>query len=198
MRARCRRSGRLSSSKVGPVKNKRLLYILLPAVLLIWGLIFQRIWQAAQGHEESASAVDLASVAATASTVAAQTPRLLLNYADPFRASSPNTPLVAPTVAMSSVQGSYTQPLSPAPLNLPVAPAAVTVIPVVWPLVKYLGSINNPRLENRIALLTINEKEYSLKSGGNKEEITVSKIWRDSVQVVFRGSKKTLTRILSN
>ena len=180
------------------MKNKRLLYILLPAVLVIWGLIFQRIWQSARGDEEPATAMTSESAAATVSTVAAQIPRLILNYADPFRASSPNTPLAAPAGATSSALGRYARPLAPGPLNLLVAPAAMPVVLVDWPVVKYLGFINNPRLENRVALITINDKEYSLKLGSNKEEIMVSRIWRDSVQVIFKTHKKTVVRAAMN
>ena len=186
------------------MKNKRLLYVLLPAVLGVWGLIFQRIWLAARGDEAVAPAGVGESVAATTSGsgVVARIPGLLLSYPDPFRAGSSTTPLATfpagPTGTASGERASYARPLAAAPLNLPVAPAATPVVPVVWPVVKYLGFINNPRLENRIALLTINDKEYSVKSGGNKEEVTVSKIWRDSVRVVFKGYKKTVIRVLSN
>lgn len=182
------------------MKNKRLLYVLLPAVLVVWGLIFQRIWLAARGEEVVAPAGAGESVAATTSGVAARIPGLLLNYTDPFRAGSPTpfiTTLVGPTGAASAERASYAQPLAAAPLNLPLAPAATPVVPVVWPVVKYLGFINNPRLENRIALLTINDKEYSVKSGGNEEEIIVRKIWRDSVRVVFKTYKKTIVRSLT-
>lgn len=180
------------------MKNKRLLYVLLPAVLVVWGLIFQRIWLAARGDEAAAPALVGVSVAAPAATSAAQLPQLLLSYADPFRASSTAAPLAAPTTELGPAAHGSIPPLAPTSLNLPVAPVAVPVIPVVWPLVKYLGFINNPRLENRIVLLTINEKEYSVKSGGNKEEITISKIWRDSVQVIFKGHRKTVIRALPN
>ena len=198
MRGLCRPSDRLSFSNTGPVKNKRLLYVLLPAVLVIWGLIFQRIWKSARREEESANAVASESPAAAATTVAAQIPRLFLNYTDPFRASSPNTPLATPVVGTSNPLGSYARPLSPAPLNLPVVPAATPFVPIAWPVVKYLGFINNPRLENRVALMTINDKEYSLKLGSNKEEIRISKIWHDSVQVIFKTHKKTIFRAAIN
>ena len=179
-------------------KNRRLLYVLLPAVLVIWGLIFQRIWRAARDDEESAQAKTDEPSAMSASAVAAQIPRLLLNYADPFRASSSTTLLASPVAVTNNALGSYARPLSPSPLNLPIAPVATPIVPVEWPIVKYLGFINNPRLENRIALLTISDKEYSLKSGGNKGEITVSKIWRDSVQVIFKAHKKTIIRAVIN
>ncbi len=177
------------------VKNKRLLYALLPAVLVIWGLIFQRIWSAAQDGDEPATEAVAAAVARVEPAVAAHPPPLLLTYADPFRASSPAAePRAVEAVVRSTGPASDGRPLAPASLNLSTAPPTVAVVPVTWPLVKYLGFINNPRLDSRIALLAIDEKETPLKLGENHQGLWVTKIWRDSVQLVFKGYRKTVIR----
>lgn len=171
--------------------------MLLPAVLVIWGLIFQRIWSAARGNAETLTPAQELSppVAITGSE---HLPRLSLNYPDPFRLSSPGPAASYQGGTPNAVPIHYGHPLASASLNLPVAPTAVPVVPLAWPQIKYMGFINNPRFENRIALLAINEKEYPLKPGENKEEILVTKIWRDSIQVAFKGHKKTVIRAALN
>lgn len=175
------------------MKNKRLLYLLLPAVLVIWGLIFQRIWVAAQGNDGQEPAPTAATISLAESVVSQRPPQLLLNYADPFKASSPAaSPRDRPPVASSP--NDFERPLRPATLNLPVAPPPVATVPVVWPQLKYLGFINNPRVDRRIALLAIDEKEAMVKAGENRQGVLVTKIFRDSVQLVFQGNKKTIKR----
>ena len=177
------------------MKNKRLLYVLLPAVLLIWGLIFQRIWSAAEdGSEVGEKAVSPANQPG-ATVVRSGPPKLLLTYADPFRAAAakPTRNLGESTNSVAS----FARPVATAALNFPVAPVPVAVAPVVWPALKYLGFINNPRQNSRIALLTINDQEMMLKAGDNRQGVVVASIFSDSVQVTFQGKKKTIVRIVS-
>lgn len=175
------------------MKNKRLLYLLLPTVLVIWGLIFQRIWSAAQGNDDQESAPTITLTSLTESAASQRPPQLLLNYSDPFKASNPAASIRDIPTAVSG-PNDFGQPLRPATLNLPIAPPAVTAVPVVWPQLKYLGFINNPRVDRRIALLAIDEKEDMVKTGENRQGILVAKIYRDSVQLVLQGSKKTIMR----
>ena len=175
------------------MKNKRLLYLLLPAVLVIWGLIFQRIWSAAQGNDDQESAPTVSLTSLTESAASQRPPQLLLNYPDPFKASKPAASIRDMQTAASG-PNEFGQPLRPATLNLPIAPQSVTVVPVVWPQLKYMGFINNPRVDRRIALLAIDEKEDMVKAGENRQGVLVAKIYRDSVQLILQGNKKTIKR----
>ncbi|MEL5996628.1 hypothetical protein, partial [Hymenobacter segetis] len=124
-------------------------------------------------------------------------PKLLLNYVDPFKGGKINPPL---SVGVAGPVNSPIRAATPAPgraLNFPVAAPAVPVPPVVWPSLKYMGSINNTRQNTRIALLAIDEKEAMLKAGDERQGIVLTKIFRDSVLVVFQGKKKTIIRNLS-
>jgi hypothetical protein len=177
------------------VKNKRLLYVLLPAVLAIWGLIFQRIWSAAAEESGPDPASTTRPRVSSSPIVARKTPRLLLTYGDPFKAGR-ISPVPRPVAEPSPGFGGVASPSSAAALNFPVAAPVAPAPPLVWPALRYLGSINNPRQKSQIALLAINDQEAMLKTGDNRQGLVLSKIFRDSVQVLFQGRKKTITRSL--
>ena len=177
------------------MKNKRLLYVLLPAVLLIWGLIFQRIWAAAEGGSEGGETAVSPASQSTAPAVRSGPPKLLLTYADPFRVTAEKAARNLGEPASSAA--SFARPAATAALNFPVAPAPVAVAPVVWPALKYLGFINNPRQNSRIALLAINDQEMMLKAGDNRQGVVVASIFPDSVQITFQGKNKTIVRTRS-
>ena len=175
------------------MKNKRLLYVLLPAVLTIWGLIFQRIWSAAGNSPEPE--MEIVSPRFVNRPVAShQPPKLLLDYSDPFKIGTINTPramgLAGPSSNAFQQMSTSTSPI----LNFPAAASPVPVLPVVWPSLRYLGSIDNNRQNTRIALLAIEEKEAMLKIGENRLGIVLTKIFRDSVRVIFQGKNKTIIR----
>lgn len=175
------------------MKNKRLLYVLLPAVLAIWGLIFQRIWSAAVGEPEPGPASAVSLRVATGSIAPHEAPKLLLNYGDPFKGGR-LTPVPHPVVeAPSGFGGAVSRP-SAAPLHFPAAAPPVAIAPVVWPGLRYLGSINNAQQNSQIALLAVNDQEVMLKVGESQQGVVVAKIFRDSVRVSFQGKKKTVIR----
>ncbi|MDB5267923.1 MAG: hypothetical protein JWP58_963 [Hymenobacter sp.] len=178
------------------MKNKRLLYVLLPAVLAIWGLIFQRIWSAAAGEPEPEPADAALPHVLTGPVTAHTLPKLLLNYSDPFKVTTEKAGRSLDQPANRPV--AFAQAVTSPTLNFPVAPVPVAVAPVVWPSLRYLGFINNPRQNSRIALLAINEQEVMLKSGDNRQGVVVASIFRDSVQVTFQGKKKTVSRLVSS
>jgi hypothetical protein len=179
---------------VSAAKNQRLLYVLLPAVLVIWGLIFQRIWAAVDGTSDETRRPE-PPLRAVTNGPTRQLPKLLLNYADPFRPARTTSPAVV--AGGSRVVSSFfasERAVSAKGLNLPVAQPPVAVVPVQWPVLKYLGSITNARLNTCVALLTLENGEAMIKAGDSYHNVKVVRIFRDSVQVLFQGQRKTLVK----
>jgi len=174
------------------VKNKRLLYVLLPAVILIWGLIFQRIWMATRTGEDAQGTAFVAPSLAEQRLAPLSVPPLLLTYADPFSGQGQDPELRQRTVVTTTTLSPKRE--SALTLNLPVAVPTEPISPVVWPQVRYLGSISNAGANNRIALLSINQHEVMVKVGRVEQQIKVTKIFRDSVEVFFQGQRKTFGR----
>ena len=187
------------------MKNKRLVYLLLPLVLVVWGLIAQRIWSAATDSAPDSPTVTGGNApVATRTAGRNQRPALLLTYADPFKplltAKTPGLTTAVPqqnsarTTAMAFAPVPFarrnTQPLTPT-TSLPVA-----TLPVVWPQVKYLGLIKSTKENNQIALLSIDNQESIIKVGQSNQGVQLVKLFRDSVQLSFNKQKKSFHRNL--
>lgn len=181
------------------MKNKRLSYVLLPLVLLVWGLIAQRIWFAtteAEPEEESAPVLPAAGP-----TTAQRRPTLLLSYDDPFRplvgmGRSP-APLGGAVMREAVVSSPVSIVSAATSLNLPLAPPAAPAPPVVWPQVKYLGLIVNSGANNQVVLLAIDNQELLVKAGQSSHGVRLISAFRDSVQLSFSKQKKSFSRVAS-
>jgi hypothetical protein len=65
-------------------------------------------------------------------------------------------------------------------------------ISVNWPKITYLGSIGGDK-KSRVAMLTIDNKEVFVALNNTLNGIKVSKIYADSVTLVFEKQTKTIT-----
>jgi hypothetical protein len=182
------------------VNNKRSVYLLLPLVLLVWGLIGWRIWAATSDPDpEAGPSLTLTLYARPAAT--RQQPRLLLTYGDPFKpgasrlatSSSGPVPVVSFTPSAPATNRA-------ASLNFPVHPfvPVASASSIVWPQVKYLGVISHAGGEAQVALLAIDSQELVIKAGKSERGVQVIKLFRDSVQLGFGGQKKSFPRSVAN
>jgi hypothetical protein len=182
------------------VKSKRLVYLLLPLVLLVWGLIGWRIWAAA-----SDPIVVKQLSAPTLRVKSAKTlyrPVLLLTYGDPFK---PEPSRSAPPPRLGVTLSIPAPTLPAASLNLTIrslavhpAVPAVALASVTWPQIKYLGVITHAGSNAQVALLTIDSQELVVKTGKSERGVQVLKVFRDSVQLSFSGQRRSFARGVVN
>ncbi len=165
------------------MKNKKLMYVLLPAVVVVWGLILFRLMDAL--NEPETDGIPPAPAATKQATFAMPGPVVLHpDYRDPFLG---NTPAIDPA---GNAAPRFSRPVRvtamvPTPANTPPAPVAV-----VWPAVQYVGLIHNGTSQARVALLRINGKSHMTGQGSQADGITVKAIARDSVGLLFGGELK--------
>ncbi len=167
------------------MNQKRLLYVLLPAVLLIWGIIIHRILQAVGGEDTLALTHLPAQVGQQLSPTTSDTITLLANYPDPFlnssrkasetgtTASFADRPALRPTAAVKVS--------SPPPASIPPFPEVV-----------YLGLIQNGKSSRKVALLKIAGKEYFMEEKRQQDGIILSHIYPDSIRVAFNKEGKII------
>ncbi len=160
------------------MKNKKNLYFLIPAVVIIWGLIIYRVIdfseeEASNNIRPTRSALPSAEKKAAYDLKPAYPDPFLKNLAD--RSNS--------TVSM------LTEEEPPAVRNV-VAP--IPQRPTVE--ITYKGFVT-PTGENiRVALLTIAGKEVFLKAGESSAEILVRQIFADSVVLEIGGKPLTVKK----
>lgn len=185
------------------MNSKQSVYLLLPLVLLVWGIIGWRIWAAAGDPAVEAARGQLVPLHAKP-MASHHRPELLLTYSDPFKPAATHS--ISPsTIALPRVTDGGNSVLSTlkradASLNF-VARSPVPVItasPVTWPQIKYLGLISHAGRNAEVALLAIDNQELVIKTGASERGVQVIKLLRDSVQLGFGGQKKSFARGLAN
>lgn len=153
------------------MKNKKAVYILLPVVLAIWGIISYRIYSSLKKKEIT---TDLYQPVNTLENMegAIDTFNIIANYPDPF------------------LRSTVTPERKSAPPKIQKENKVIS--PVVWPDIAFRGIIKNPQAKKQTALIVINGKDYLMKAGEKNENIVLTKVFKDSVEVTFEKYKKIL------
>lgn len=158
------------------MKNKKLLYILIPLVLLLWGAIIYRIFNVVSvndsnevyksevyGNTDNANLIDTFSINP--------------NYRDPFLGKSAKKTILSENKVS----------------NIVVNPNVIKkIIPSsrAWPNLVYGGLIKNQKSNKALALVQINGQSNIMKIGEIVGEIELTKIFRDSIEVKFQKEKR--------
>jgi hypothetical protein len=158
-------------SKKVIMKNKKMLYILIPATLVVWGLIIYKIMSGLDKDENKAAKPQL-SAAVTNETVS-DTFSINPTYRDPF---------LGKTIK---------------PVTVSTSPVKQVAVPVVrpqlqWPAIVYSGTIANKNLKKEMVLIQINGQEYMMRQGEKVNDVELFKIYKDSIEVHFSKEKKII------
>jgi len=156
------------------VKNKKLTYLLGLVVLVVWGLIIYRVFDALNSNDDSspAAAVKIAKEAYNDFSVPKDTTHLLLNYRDPFG-------MVKQKDTSKVVIRKVSEPKIP-----------VQVKPMDWGFIRYSGYMLNPDTKKLIALVSINGQNMTMLEGQTKNDVKLIKNLRDSIKISFGGKIK--------
>jgi hypothetical protein len=164
------------------MKNKKLLYILIPITLLVWGLIVYRIVGAMQGEETLSNFSPVVYTKPESENIL-DTFSISGNYPDPFlRKNLTHT---------TPVNNSQTQPQKNVPKQPTVQPIKNNPLSVL-PKIAYLGIIKNQKQNKQIALIQINDNLNNMKLGDKIEGVELLKVFKDSIIVVFQKQKITV------
>jgi hypothetical protein len=156
------------------MKNRKSLYILIPAVLVVWSLIVYRIYNAQQDDSAVYSKGKPAEISSSG-PLEKLNYDLLLNYADPFLKGIKWKK--KKEVFKEGEQLTIVQP-NESSKTLPDANQAENDI---WKEVRYLGLIEHKLNHSKIVLLEIKGNNYILKLGEIKEGFLLKRIAQDSI-----------------
>jgi hypothetical protein len=164
------------------MKNKKLTYILLPLVILIWGAIVYKVL--ANYFENDSSSLNSKNDDITSVKISkTDTFSLMLNYSDPFLKEG---------VSVSTL------PVPDYSQSKPVKQIAATVKEkkdntiVTWPAIIYSGLIKNKLSNKTCSIIKINGAEHLMNVGDTYNDVTLIKIFKDSAIVQYKNIKKTI------
>jgi len=154
------------------MKNKKLLYVLIPFTLLIWGMIIYRIFNVVnptsdfkildthQNSKVEEKMTDTFSISA--------------NYRDPFLGKIQEK--VKPTITQNSTNN-VKQKVKKAE-EIKVKPNMI-----------YLGLIKSQKNNKQVALVQINGTINNMIIGDKYNGVEITKIYRDSIEIKFGNEK---------
>lgn len=160
------------------MKNKKLLYILIPVVLLVWGVIIYRIFNVVNGS--GSNEVRISSfVENTINENLIDTFSIHPNYRDPFISKRAKK-----TTSENKITSTITKPdlIKKVSITAPMSDK--------WPSIVYNGLIKNEKSNKQLALVQINGQSNILQLGNVAEGVELTKIFRDSIEVKFNSEKR--------
>lgn len=143
------------------MKSKTTLWILIPAVLGIWGAIGWQVYAAMKGDDDNVGAVHGSPFTVPGSpTAIPDTFSLLLDYPDPFAAQN-----AKPKVNVKA-QSQTTQPKATAPVPEQTQ----------WPNIVYSGLVKQPSSGKMLGFLSVNGVSYFVKEGDEVGGVRVERL----------------------
>ncbi len=153
------------------LKSKKALYVLLPLVAIIWGVIFYRIFSAVKPAEGGQKEVFF-QAGFTSGPLSADTFNISADYRDPFLGKMTTT-------------AENEKPKIPAVKKPQPKPE-----PVAWPAVVYKGMIRNQKSNKQLCLVSIAGQDNMMKVGDVYAEVELRKLFKDSIEVTYKNETK--------
>lgn len=155
--------------------NKKAIWILLPAVLSLWGIIAFRVSKA-MGDDEKTLTVAATTIPVVQSKVDNLDYELMLNYNDPFLKG--RKVVVKEVVPKPSSKPKKTE-----------VKKTVKKLPLKWPDIHYHGLIGSKGGGSTIILNVVGQSWF-MSAGELKEELKLLKVHEDSVVIEYKGKEK--------
>ena len=152
---------------------------MLPAVALIWGLIFYRILQHIHKSQNTGNSLYNTFMAPAKDTLN-KTFQIKADYRDPFAVpvyiKTEKTPEVKPAQSKGTIHRRVVKRENS----------------INWPEIAFGGLIYNEKTGKKTALIMISQKNYLLNPGETRQDIVLNKMFTDSILVTYKDEKKTL------
>jgi hypothetical protein len=153
------------------MKNKKNIYILLPIVLLIWGIVIFQFFS----FTTSDTVVDKKSSDYNFKPLkiaVRDTFGINVNYRDPF-------------LGKMYASGSTTKVKSS---NSTIKKLPKKEDAIIWPIIKYKGLISDTKDKTKIFLLIISGQNHYMKIGDTANEVFLKSGDKESIYVRFKGN----------
>jgi type II secretory pathway component PulC len=161
------------------MKNKKMIVVLLPLVVLIWALVLYKVL----GFQTDAEpAIQLVQNRSQLQEEAPKKTRftIVADYRDPFLGSIHRPVKPKPKATKTTVIKKEKLPKPP---------------PVQWPNIEFGGLIRNQQSQQEVAIITVNEEEALLSINDKLGGIQLKKIFNnDSILVGMNDHQKVIRK----
>ena len=158
------------------LKNKKALYVLVPLVLIIWGVIGYRIW-VGMNSDNPDYFVEQVNTEPVVEMLEPDTFSIIADYRDPFlgriRSPKPKTGEIK---------------------KRPIQVKKKSEPPLRWPSITYGGMIKNQKTNKLVAMVKINGKDNLMAVGNIMAEVRLVKVYPDSIKVALGKVAKIVVK----
>lgn len=157
-----------------------MLYLLIPLTIGLWGVIIYRIVNPVSGNDEFMS-YNNALIHESKELILSDTFSIECNYPDPFLGKK-----------ISKMEGVGSKSSSAVSLKVKNAKEKKQIVTqtIVWPEIIYRGIIKNQKSNKQLALVQINGKGNTMRTGDKVDNIELTKVFKDSIEVRFGKEKR--------
>ena len=65
-------------------------------------------------------------------------------------------------------------------------------MPTIWPGISYNGMIKNQQSDKQLGIVVVNGQSNIMRSGDTYMDVTIGKLYKDSVEISYKNIKKTI------
>lgn len=169
------------------MKNKKITYILIPLVAIIWGFVIFKIFNYTDDggnyNQNISNSLKFKEENAVVDTFT-----IVANYIDPFLGKFASS-YRNQDIEISEENNSENIVKKPE-INKIVAPKPF----LRWPQIEYGGIVYNSKTQKKLALVKINNQEQLAKIGDAFNKVKLLEIFPDSIKVQFETETKTINK----
>jgi hypothetical protein len=153
------------------MKSKKNIYVLLPIVLLIWGVVIFQFFSFST--PDDVSEISAKEFSIKPFKVKERTPFLInVNYRDPF---------LGKAYSIQQISKGNSNKVKVKKISKPEET-------LVWPVIHYKGMLSDPKEKNKRFMLVISGKNYFMKTGDTQDEIFLKDGDKESIYVRYKGN----------
>ena len=152
------------------MKSNKTLYFLLPAVIVIWGLIAYRFFDLSREEVIEASSIYIKSTDKV--SLIKETRQLILDYPDPFIKNNIASKTASILANPENQKVDYEDPYKD------------------WASIRFNGLIRNSNRNRQIAIIDIESARYLLELNEDVLGYQLISLNQDSMQLVFRNKRR--------
>lgn len=161
------------------MKNKKLIYVLLPAAVIIWGLILAKIIVRIRRPDMNIQMYQ-SVIQPAADTIRRDTIILIADYRDPFLGDGstqvkPGRNVIEPKDKAFKLRKEPDQSIQ-------------------WPEIIYNGAITNNRDDRHTGFIRMDGTEFLIHNGDKIEDILFVEIYQDSIKAKYQYESKTIMK----
>jgi len=154
------------------MKNKKNIYILVPAVLLVWGILGYRIFSTIKPtintQQTTAITTQFKATALQENTQFT----INTNYRDPFLGKLPKKQVIKSKKAQKTI------------IKKPKVP---------FPSITYKGLVSGKKNKSQVFLITINGQQYFFKKNTSHSLVKLIRGTTKEVTLIFQGQQQTFS-----